>query len=91
MYAEDKRFLPDDTPPTLPAIDALWASYPADMGDETYWGPRPRLRCAERLVPPGEALRCLMKARPGPSNSAPRAAPIAHAPITHAPIAHPRT
>jgi hypothetical protein len=25
MYAEDKRFFPDDTPKTLEAIDAMWA------------------------------------------------------------------
>jgi len=65
MYAEDKRFLPDDTPPTLAAIDELWLSYSdaLQMGDETYWGPRPRLRCGNRLVPPGEALRCMQKLR----------------------------
>ena len=63
MYAEDKRYLPDSTPPTLDAIDRLWLSYSdkLQMGDETYWGPRPRLRCDKRLIPPGEALRCMMK------------------------------
>ena len=65
MYAEDKRFLPDSTPPTLAAIDRLWLSYSdaLQMGDDTYWGPRPRLRCGNRLVAPGEATRCMMKVR----------------------------
>ncbi|KAL1510577.1 hypothetical protein AB1Y20_006878 [Prymnesium parvum] len=65
MYAEDKRFLPDSTPPDLASIDRLWTTYSdaLQMGDETYWGPRPRLRCKGRLVPPGEALRCLTKVR----------------------------
>ena len=27
MYAEDKRFLPDDLPPTLAALDHLWEGY----------------------------------------------------------------
>tara|TARA_B100000513_G_scaffold195678_1_gene126957 strand:+ start:280 stop:1992 length:1713 start_codon:yes stop_codon:yes gene_type:complete len=43
MYAEDKRFWPDELPLTLQAADQLWSSYPS--GDDTHWGPRTRLRC----------------------------------------------
>ena len=46
MYAEDKRFFPDELAPSLEAIDALWRSYSGRLGDVTYWGPRDRLRCA---------------------------------------------
>ena len=69
MYAEDKRFFPDDTMPSMDAVDALWSTYAdkAQMGDETFWGPRPRLRCEKMgrqvstpyLVKPSEALRCM--------------------------------
>ena len=69
MYAEDKRFFPDDTRPTLEAADSLWSSYSerAQLGDKTFWGSRPRLRCVKstlktdkpELVKPSEALRCM--------------------------------
>lgn len=55
MYAEDKRFFPDLLPLSLSAADALWASYPRHMQDESFWGPRPRLRC----LPTGPAARSL--------------------------------
>lgn len=45
MYAEDKRFFPDDLPLSFAATDSLWVSYPDKMRDESFWGPRPRLRC----------------------------------------------
>jgi hypothetical protein len=48
MYAEDKRFYPDALPLSLAAADALWTSYPRPMRDESFWGPRPRLRCVPR-------------------------------------------
>ncbi|KAL3892762.1 MAG: hypothetical protein SGPRY_014811 [Prymnesium sp.] len=65
MYAEDKRLFPDTTSPVLSDIDRLWLSYSDQqmMGDMTKWGPRPRLRCGGRIVPPGEAVTCLTKAR----------------------------
>ena len=38
------------------AADRLWASYPAAMGDASFWGPRPRLSCAaEPSAPFGPA------------------------------------
>jgi hypothetical protein len=53
MYAEDKRFFPDTTPPTLEAIDKLWLSYSGQMGDVTFWGPRERLRCVNHTAAAG--------------------------------------
>ena len=48
MYAEDKRFFPDDLPATLAAADQLWLGYSAKdkLADVTWWGPRDRLRCS---------------------------------------------
>jgi hypothetical protein len=69
MYAEDKRFFPDELQPTLAAADALWLGYSEKdkLADVTWWGPRERLRCARagarrgakpELVTPGAAVRC---------------------------------
>ena len=78
MYAEDKRFFPDSLPHAWGAVDALWQSYdPKKMlADDTFWGPRPRLRCANRtaeaaeaprgqkpLVLPGAAVGCMEEVR----------------------------
>jgi hypothetical protein len=72
MYAEDKRFFPDSLPPTLSAIDELWASYKGHLGDVTFWGPRDRLRCVNHsaaqkvgrgLIAPSAALACMERVR----------------------------
>ncbi len=57
MYAEDKRFFPDETPLRWDAIDAMWTSYDEKklLGDETFWGPRERLRCVNTSQPSAAA------------------------------------
>ena len=65
MYAEDKRYFPDNLDMNLEAADQLWASYNGKWGDLGFWGPRPRLRCRQKgenastIVLPSKAVKCM--------------------------------